>query len=235
MRLPMVYWLIAAAAIANVLVYLWPEPPAPEPLTAPGSSLGRLVLLKELDERGEQEVPRPLPVPTAEPQSMPSEVAVETGGGCWLAGPVEDENLSARLTAEFAAAGVSMDLVLQTTEADPIHWVFIRTSGSQADVRRLSRVLRDSGWDNFPITDGPLAGSLSMGLFRSRDRATAVRDRLLTDGYAAAIFERATFREQPWISLDDGGRAALGWPDTEGILAGYREMRLVAWDCADDG
>ena len=234
MRLPMVYWLIAAAVVANLLVYVWPEPPPPQSLATPGSSLGRLVLLKELDQRGEQEVPRPMVTPAADEQLSRAGQPPAGGDGCWLAGPVEDENLSARLTAEFAAAGVSMDLVLQTTEADPIHWVFIRTAGSQADVRRLSRVLRDAGWDNFPITDGPLAGSLSMGLFRSRDRATAVRDRLLTEGYAAAIFERATFREQPWISLDDAGRAALGWAASEGVLPGYREMRLVAWDCAGD-
>jgi hypothetical protein len=232
MRLPMVYWLIAAAGIANLLLYVWPEPPPPESLATPGSSLGRLVLLKELDQRGEREVPRPMVTP-AIPEGEQSSSGAGITARCWLAGPVEDESLSARLAAEFAAAGVSMDLVLQTTEADPIHWVFIRTAGSQADVRRLSRVLRDAGWDNFPITDGPLAGSLSMGLFRSQVRATAVRDKLLTEGYAANVYERATFREQPWISLDDTERVALDWPGQQGVLPGYREMRLVAWDCGD--
>jgi hypothetical protein len=105
------------------------------------------------------------------------------------------------------------------------------TGGSQADVRRLSSVLRDNGWDNFPITDGPLAGNLSMGVFRSEERARAVRDRLLREGYAAEVFLRARFREQPWIALDDRAREALGWPAREGSVAGYAGLRLMRTDC----
>ena len=229
MRLPVVYWLIAAAAIANVLVFVWPEPTPPPAVS--GKSLGKLVLLREME--GETAVLR-----AARPYSggrPPPELAADdtrtASERCWFAGPVEDEDLSARLAAEFAAAGISMDLVLQTTEADPIHWVFIRTAGSQADVRRLSRALQDAGWENFPITDGPLAGSLSMGLFRSEQRALAFRDRLLKTGYAADIYQRTTYREQPWIALDDSGRVALDWPGREGALPGYRDLSLLLREC----
>lgn len=229
MRWPVVYWLIAAAAIANVVIYLWPEPTPPPAVS--GKSLGKLVLLRELE--GKTAVLRPLRPNTGDQPASRAPVAEVAPGAsrCWLAGPVADEDLSARLAAEFAAAGISMDLVLQTTEADPIHWVFIRTAGSQADVRRLSRALQDAGWENFPITDGPLAGSLSMGLFRSEQRAVAFRDRLLRTGYAADIYQRTTYREQPWIALDEGGRVALDWPAREGGVPGYRELSLLVREC----
>lgn len=235
MRLPLVYWLIAAAILANTAVYLWPEPRPPEIMVGSGKGLGDLVLLKELEGSARL---RPIPgrpegdetaagVADASDSRLPSTSA----GSCWLAGPVEDESLSTRLAAELAAAGVSMDLVLQTTEVAPTHWVYIRTSGSQADVRRLSRVMREAGWENFPITDGPLLGNLSVGLFRDERRAASVRDRLLTAGYAADIYRRTSFRDQPWLVLDSAGREALGWPGREGPLPGYRGLRLVAGDC----
>lgn len=234
MRLPLVYWLIAAALLANGAVFLWPEPKPPEIMLGSGKGLGDLVLLKELEGSARL---RPMPSrPTADdsPATPPNRGAGPArldNGSCWLAGPVEDENLSTRLAAELAAAGVSMDLVLQTTEVAPTHWVYIRTSGSQADVRRLSRVLREAGWENFPITDGPLLGNLSVGLFRNENRAISVRDRLLKAGYAADIYRRTAFREQPWLVLDGVGREALGWPAREGPLPGYRGLRLVAGDC----
>lgn len=234
MRLPLVYWLIAAAILANTAIFLWPEPRPPEAMTGAGEGLGELVLLKELQgsarlrpmpgRSGVDETPDTRPPPGTSPAQADS-------GSCWLAGPVEDENLSTRLAAELASAGVSMDLVLQTTEVAPTHWVYIRTSGSQADVRRLSRVLRESGWENFPITDGPLLGNLSVGLFRNEGRAKSVRDRLLAAGYAADIYRRTSFREQPWLVLHSAGREALGWPAREGPLPGYSGLRLVAGDC----
>ncbi|MEE4191920.1 MAG: hypothetical protein V2I66_10070 [Halieaceae bacterium] len=151
--------------------------------------------------------------------------------GCWLAGPVDNDALSEQLTVAFAAAGVSMDLVLQTTEVSPDNWVHVPTSGEQADVRRVSRELRQAGFDNFPINNGPLAGSLSMGLFRSEQRAIAMRDTLRGMGYEADIYERQAFAEQPWITLDESARVALDWPAVEGELPGYDDLRLLAVEC----
>lgn len=161
----------------------------------------------------------------------PEPLEPEPAPRCWLAGPVANDALSEQLTVAFAAAGVSMDLVLQTTEVSPDNWVYLPTSGEQADVRRLSRELRQGGMDNFPITDGPLAGSLSMGLFRSEERAIAVRDTLRSRGYQADIFKRPAFAEQPWISLDDRARVALDWPALEGNLPGYEALRLLSVEC----
>ncbi len=166
---------------------------------------------------------------TAPPEA--EEALPEPAPRCWLAGPVDNDALSEQLTAAFAAAGVSMDLVLQTTEVTPDNWVHLPTSGEQADVRRLSRELRQAGFDNFPINDGPLAGSLSLGLFRSQERALAVRDTLRQRGYPADIFERQAFAEQPWISLDERGRIALDWPAVEGEVAGYEALRLLPVEC----
>ncbi|MEP5766722.1 MAG: SPOR domain-containing protein [Halieaceae bacterium] len=150
---------------------------------------------------------------------------------CWLAGPVEDNELSERLNADFAAAAISMDLILQTVAAPPDHWVYLPAPAEQTEVRRLARELREAGIDNFPITDGALAGSLSLGLFRSEERAVAVREKVRGQGYPAEIYRRPRSREEAWIALDDAGREALEWPDTAGLLAGYEGLQLRQRDC----
>lgn len=151
---------------------------------------------------------------------------------CWLAGPVTDGSVSEELAAEFAAAGVSLDLVLQTVAAPPDYWVYLPTSGEQADVRRLSRELRQEGVDNFPITDGRLAGGLSVGLFRSEQGAGTLRDQLRARGYQAEIYARDRYRDEAWVALDDAARELLRWPDEAGEIKGQAaSLQLVERDC----
>ena len=151
---------------------------------------------------------------------------------CWWLGPVKDDRLSEELSAQFAAAAISMDLVLRTVEADPDHWVYLSTTGSQAEVRNLSRDLREAGFDNFPITTGPLAGSLSLGLFRSGEGARELRGDLQGQGYDAQIFQRPRYRDEAWVALDDAGRQALGWPGETGLVPGFESLFLEEDSCS---
>ena len=162
---------------------------------------------------------------------LPSAAPVTALPRCWWVGPVDDEEISERLLALFASADISMDLVLRTVEINPEHWVYLPTEGNQADIRRLSRTLRQQGIDNFPITDGPLAGSLSLGLFRSEERAEAYRERIAEQGYEASIYLRPAFTEQPWAALTDDGLTALGWPRMSGVAPGLSALELSERDC----
>ncbi len=164
-------------------------------------------------------------------QPQPQVPALADPDRCWLVGPVQEGEASEPLLAAFAGAGVSLDLVLRTVEISPDHWVYMPTRGSQADIRRLSRQLRQSGIDNFPITDGPLVGSLSLGLFRSEERANSYRDAIVERGYAVEIYQRPAFAEQPWAAIDDAGRRALGWPEQAGQLPDFETLLLAEREC----
>ncbi len=185
----------------------------------------------DIDDRAQAPASPPRTTAAASDQLGSASPQAAAPQRCWLAGPVTTDALSEQLTVAFAAAGVSMDLVLQTTEVSPDNWIYLPTSGEQADVRRLSRELRQDGIDNFPINSGSLAGSLSLGLFRSEQRAIAVRDSLRSRGYQAEIHKRQAFAEQPWINLDEAGRVALDWPAQEGELPGYDNLRLLNVEC----
>jgi len=268
-RLPLVYWLIAAALLANAAVFYW-RYVADKPVPAQHADIGRLRLLDELETDAErkaiaaskpetpavrpklEQAPEPaaprLPLTTGSPA-----VSIDTGAKvvetvtpatdkiaevaapqrCWLAGPVVGEALGERLLAAFAGAGVSMDLVLRTVEVDPEHWVYLPTEGGQADIRKMSRELRQGGIDNFPITDGPLSGSLSLGLFRSEERAQAYQEAIAQKGYNPRVYLRPAFAEQPWAALTDSGLAALDWA-ASGDIAGFPELRLIERQCPGD-
>jgi hypothetical protein len=265
----LVYWLIAAALLANAAVFYW-RYLADKPAPALQADIGRLQLLDELETDAErkaiaaskpeapavrpklEQAPEPVaprvpagtgsPAVSTDPESEAVEAAPPANDKvaeaalpqrCWLAGPVVGEAMGERLLAAFAGAGVSMDLVLRTVEADPEHWVYLPTEGSQADIRRMSRELRQGGIDNFPITDGPLSGSLSLGLFRSEERAQAYKEAIAQKGYKPLVYLRPAFVEQPWAALTDSGLAALGWDDS-GDIPGFPELRLTQRQCPGD-
>ncbi|MEM0954451.1 MAG: hypothetical protein AAGI24_09950 [Pseudomonadota bacterium] len=293
MRLPLVYWLIAIAVVANVAAWYWRSTEVSSAVSAQ-ADIGNLRLLSELSTTPQVQAaasrpdPGPPPpvlelgtgaTPTEEPapirrqsteaadEQMPASDAVPVAAAemvaavsdpeieqapaadeenvsvpepatpprCWWVGPVANEALSETLQALFAAAGISMDLVLRTIEVDPEHWVYLPTQGSQANIRRLSRTMRQEGIDNFPITDGPLAGSLSLGLFRSGERAQAYRDSIVSQGYGAKIYLRPAFAEQPWAALSDDNLVVLGWPQAVGEPPGLSEVQLMERDCPRDG
>jgi hypothetical protein len=300
----LLYGLIAAAALANVAVYLWQDAAPGPAVPLPKDRLPELVLLSELEdepallqkleaierdaeayatadpesserppavvagdakddsrvggmgeysggEPGDQAVlaasagaartsagpPVDATASAAEPTADLGEradagaTAERVSGRCWLAGPVVGERLAVELAASFDAAGLTMDLVLETVEAEPDYWVYLPTSGAPADIRRLSRELGEAGIESFPINKGTLAGSLSIGLFRSSERAGSMQNRLREQGYQAEIYTRSRIRDEAWIALDDAGRTALEWPDREGPLPGYVGMMLRERPC----
>jgi hypothetical protein len=194
------------------------EPPQPRDVEVAQSDVASRNDDKEADEEAGQEAEKEAP---PEPASR----------RCWLAGPVADDRTSEALSARFASASTSMDLILRTVEADPDYWVYLPTDGSQAEVRRLSSELREDGMDNFPITNGPLAGSLSLGLFRAGERARALREDLRNRGYDADIYQRPRYRDEAWIALDDEAREALGWPATAGAVPGFDRVMLEEQSC----
>jgi len=150
---------------------------------------------------------------------------------CWLAGPVDGDQLSEQLSANFAAAGISMDLVLRRVQLAPDHWVYLPVTGTQAEIRRVSSQLRLAGVDNFPIPSGDLEGSLSLGLFRSEEGALAVRDKARNMNYAADIYLRPRLRDEAWIALVETDLTALSWPREEGAVPGYDALLLQQRDC----
>lgn len=265
----LLYSFIAAAALANIAVFIWQDAARKAVVSPSKGRLPELVLLSELDDDpspspgqsdGETDAESSIPAEGDRREfpstavtgvvDQPADAGVDGSGEdagfqrgaeaiaaaaqrCWLAGPVVGERLAVELAASFDAEGVTMDLVLETVEAEPEYWVYLPTSGVRADMRRLSRELREAGVDSFSINEGTLAGSLSLGLFRSSKRAEAMQSRLQEQGYSAEIYPRSRVRDEAWIALDDSERTALEWPDIEGPLPGYAGMTIRERPCPE--
>ena len=79
-----------------------------------------------------------------------------------------------------------------------------------------------------------MAGSLSLGLFRSNPRAYAMRDDLRGQGYEVEVFQRPRYRDEAWIALSNADREALAWPERTGDLPGYPGMSIEPGECQGD-
>jgi hypothetical protein len=167
----------------------------------------------------------PLQEPVAEPAPPLA--------SCWLVGPLDQTATREALAATLNAVDIQLDLVLQTVAAEPDHWVYLPLDGSNEERRQLSAELRQQGIDNFPINSGELSGDLSLGLFRSEERAHAVTTSVREQGYAAEIYERPRSRDEAWAVLQGVDLDALGWPAETRQLADFPSLRLMQRECAE--
>lgn len=236
----LIRWLIAILLLANLALFFWPRPEPPRLDETVPRGVTRLVLLEELpppvvvakaeiEELPDIAEPVPEPVETV-PEPVEPVLTIKT---CWLAGPLDQTAVRETLTGALDTVGIQLNLVLQRVAATPDYWVHLPFDGDSQQRRRLGAELRQQGIDNFPITEGQLSGDLSLGLFRSEERARTVRSRVREQGYAAEIYERPRSREEAWAALQQVELAALGWAEEAGPLAAYPSVRLIQRDCPD--
>ena len=76
-----------------------------------------------------------------------------------------------------------------------------------------------------------MTGNLSLGLFRSQERARTVAKNVRGQGYPVEIYLRTRSREEAWIALEDADLAALDWVAAPGNLRDYPQLRLQERDC----
>ena len=113
----------------------------------------------------------------------------------------------------------------------PDYWVFLPVVGDRQRQRLLAAELRQKGIDNFSITEGPLSGDLSLGVFRNEEHAHSLMSKVREQGYAPEIYERPRSREEAWGALQQAELAALGWEAKTGPLLAYPSVSLIPRDC----
>lgn len=89
--------------------------------------------------------------------------------------------------------------------------------GQDEAMQRLSQ-LQDDGIDSFIITLGPLANSLSLGVFSREDHALARQVQLEAMGYSVRMHSQAAPRSEYLVQVDSTARRLFDKP----LLAGLR-------------
>lgn len=151
---------------------------------------------------------------------------------CWLAGPLDQTAVREAVTGALATQGIQLKLVLQRVAAAPDYWVYLPVDGG-GQLWLLAAELGEKGIDSYTITQGRLAGDLSLGLFRNEEHAHSLMSRVRAQGYVPEIYQRPRSREEAWAALREVELAALGWEAEAGALTAYPSVRLVPRTCPD--
>jgi hypothetical protein len=255
MRLRILGWLIAIMVVANIAFFLWPRPPQAVPAAASLPAVKRLQLVEEdavaepagafkqeLEAESEALLqaapdalslaepepilgpytdPDPGPEPTPEPEPEPS---------CWRLGPL-GEAAYREVRAVLNVSGIDWQVNTELVGQQPKYRVYLPTSDVPAEVRRISQELKSKGIDNFRITEGELAGSLSLGLFVSQELAQRLVNAAQAAGHSALILQIERGHLQYWFALTGKDLARLGWVAIDGEVDGFTSLNMRQQNC----
>lgn len=102
--------------------------------------------------------------------------------GCVLAGSFNTRDLAVEASRRIAAQGGEVRVVANSVAADPDHLVFVATADAAA-AKELVRELDAQGVSSYVIAGGERAGGVSVGMFRSEERAAAHKERVAALGH----------------------------------------------------
>ena len=205
MSLRWIHWLVASLVLANLLLFLWPESETRQQERPGQGDVPRLLLLHEVAafadiEDAVSSVPETSTIDSEVAQATEAPAATLQQMLCWSLGPAQPATIES-LTQSLQQLGLQVSTENRVVMVPKDYWVYVPTDGTREQVRFIGRSLREQGIDNYPINDGELQGSLSLGLFRSRERADAVVSDAVNEGFSANVYQRMQSIEEPWFLL----------------------------------
>lgn len=120
--------------------------------------------------------------PAMPPPAMPETEALR----CALVGPFPDQAAAQAARERIVAGGGSAQL---QAEENVRYTVLLPPAASAAAAGRTRRALRQQGIDAYVMPAGEQRNGISVGVFQSRARALAQRQRVAELGYAAQVVE----------------------------------------------
>ena len=122
-----------------------------------------------------------------EPPAMPAPTVPETEAlRCALVGPFPDQAAAQAARERIVAGGGSAQL---QAEENMRYTVLLPPAASAAAAGRTRHALRQQGIDAYVMPAGEHRNGISVGVFQSRARALAQRQRVAGLGYAAQVVE----------------------------------------------
>ena len=113
---------------------------------------------------------------------------------CVVAGAFATRELAAQARSRLAARSADARVLVDSVAADPHYLVYVVPTGSRAEAEDTGRALRAQGVDSYVIPSGERAGGVSVGLFKSEQRAKAQRAHVAALGHDARVTVRSRER-----------------------------------------
>lgn len=92
---------------------------------------------------------------------------------CYKSSPFNDQIDARHLAAKIKKLGyqASIETTKSASNIPTKYWVYVPNQGDQEVMKNLQKRLKQNNFDTFFITKGKLAGSISLGIYRSKKSA----------------------------------------------------------------
>lgn len=133
----------------------------------------------------------------------------------------EAEQLRQRLLALSVQSAVITQDVADTLD----YWLVLPVQGAKRDALSRLSALQEQGIDSFLITQGELAGNLSLGVFSREDYAQARQAQLQALGYNAKIEVLETISSEYLVQVDADARRLVDQAMLARLRASFPELQ----------
>lgn len=217
--------------------------------TMPGD---KLVLVKELTEEQRQVLdqvkpppvsnpkPEPLPEPEAEAQvEVPETEAVASAedqpvaapNRCLIIGPAANASQTSQLSQRLVALGIISDVIEVDTPGETEYWVVTPPFPSdQAALKKLQEV-QGRNITAQVIFKGPLANTISFGLYNREQEAEKQAAKIRQLGYRNEVRSLSTVRKDPWMFLSERQAPKLSEEIWQGIHQDFPRLKKQEHRC----
>ena len=120
---------------------------------------------------------------------------------CYSVGPFKDEDDAKFLGIRAEALGFESEMRSLATGGSIEHWVHIPPLVSRQQSLQLLRELQSRGVDSYIITQGELAEGISLGLFRNKQSAENLTNKMLAMDYSVVIKEVLRGEKELWLEF----------------------------------
>lgn len=120
---------------------------------------------------------------------------------CYSVGPFKDENDAKFLGIRAKALGFESQMRSLATGGSIEHWVHIPPLANRQQSLQLLRELQGRGVDSYIITQGDLAEGISLGLFRNKQSADSLTQKMQTMDYKVVIKEVLRGEKELWLEF----------------------------------
>lgn len=149
---------------------------------------------------------------------------------CYRVGPVVRREDALELQRRFAGAALS-GTVAEETRTELRHWIHLRGATSRQEARDLIMQLDERGFtDHLILNDPDELHTISLGVFRDRDRSERLLQQLREARFPAGLSPREVQTKVFWVEfpeLANGQRRAL-----EELVAAQRNTEIGVAGCA---
>jgi cell division septation protein DedD len=109
--------------------------------------------------------------------------------------------------------------------------VYMPPFNSETAARQALEQLQSGGVDSFIISNGDLAGGISLGLFTQEELALALQEKLAGEGFAMSIQEIQTPKNEIWVTIRGLSQALFESSELVDLLTEGLDLAVIEKPC----